>query len=132
MSRPTDWPGTQTPSYSYDRNTKPIPQPSCDSPSQHQFNDETEYIEVRNDRWNNEAPVDWTNHREATASMGMYGDRQFASNSQDLQSTGYGKNMDLNVIEYDQSAAFNRAKSTVVDVSRADRGTRAKRARPEC
>jgi hypothetical protein len=116
------WPGTQTPSYSYDRNAKPIAQPPCDLPSQHQFEEITEYIEVPNDRWNNETPVDWTNHRDATAGMGMYGDRQFASNAQDVESTGYGKQTGLNIIEYDKSAAFNEAERTIVDVSRADRG----------
>jgi hypothetical protein len=98
------------------------PQPPCDLPSQHQFEDITEYIEVKNDRWNNETPVDWTNHRDATAGMGQYGDRQFASNSTDLNSTGYGNNIGLNVIEYGQGAAFNRAEQVAVDVSRADRG----------
>src|SRR5215472_8096562 len=116
------WPGSQTDTYSYDRTAKPIPQPPCDLPSQHQFNDETEYIEVRNDRWNNEIPVDWTNHRNATAEMGQFGDRQFASNSQDLQGTGYGKNEGLNIIEYGQGAAFNTVEKVVVDVSKADRG----------
>jgi hypothetical protein len=54
--------------------------------------------------------------------MGMAGDRQFASNSQDVQSTGYGKNMGLNVIEYGQGAAFGTAEKVSVDTSRADRG----------
>jgi hypothetical protein len=54
---------------------------------------------------------------------GCPGTAKFASNKADLQSTGYGKNMGSNVIEYDQSAAFNRSESTVVDVSRADRGS---------
>ena len=54
--------------------------------------------------------------------MGQFGDRQFASNSQDLQGTGYGKNEGLNIIEYGQGAAFNTVEKVVVDVSRADRG----------
>jgi hypothetical protein len=116
------WPGTQTDTYSYDRNAKPIAQPPCDLRSQHQFEDITEYIDVKSDRWNNEQPIDWANHREATAGMGMAGDRQFASNSQDVQSTGYGKNMGLNVIEYGQGAAFGTAEKVSVDTSRADRG----------
>lgn len=116
------WPGTQSPSYSYDRNTKPIPQPPCNLESQHQFEDSQEYIEVRNDRWNAETPVDWTNHDNSTPGMGMCGDRQFSSNTQDIESTGYGKNFGLNVIEYGQSAASNRAETVYVDVSRADRG----------
>ena len=48
--------------------------------------------------------------------------RQFASNSADLQSTGYGRNEGLNVIEYGQGPAFNMAETVIVDVSKADRG----------
>ena len=44
------WPGTQTDTYTYDRGMKPIAQPPCDLPSQHQFADESEYIEVTRDR----------------------------------------------------------------------------------
>jgi len=117
-----NWPGTQTDSYTYDRNMKPIAQPPCDLPSQKQFNDETEYIEVKRDRWNNEMPQDWSNHREATAGLGSGGDRQFSSNSADLQSTGYGKQTGLSIIEYDQSAAFNMPERITDDVSQADRG----------
>ena len=104
------------------RTVKPIAQPDCNLPSQHMFEDITEYIEVKLDRWGNEMPVDWTNHRDTTAGMGAPGDRQFASNSQDVQSTGYGKNLGLNVIEHGTGAAFNNAEKVVVDVSRADRG----------
>jgi len=117
------WPGTQTDTYSYDRNAKPIAQPPCDLASQHQFENISEYIEVKRDQWGNEMPVDWSNHTDTTAGMGMSGDRQFASNSADVQSTGYGKNMGLNVIEYGTGAAFDTAEKTVVDVSRADRGS---------
>ena len=116
------WPGSQTDTYTYDRGMKPIAQPPCDLPSQHQFENITDYIEVTRDKWGNEQPVDWSNHREATAGLGMAGDRQFASNSQDLQGTGYGKNEGLSIIEYGQGAAFNTAEKVAVDVSRADRG----------
>lgn len=118
-----NWQGTQSDSYSYDRGTKPVDQPPCDLPSQKQFNDETEYIEVKRDQWNNEIPQDWSNHREATPGMGSFGSgRQFSSNSADVQSTGYGKNEGLNYIGWDQSAAFNTSETVIVDVSRADRG----------
>ena len=118
-----NWKGTQTPTYSYDRGAKPIAQPECNSPSQHQFQEESEYITVKNDRWNNETPVDWTNHREATAGMGQFGDRQFASNSQDIGSTGYGPNMGLNEIPYGTGAAFGTVEKVFVSVDRADRGS---------
>jgi len=71
----------------YDRTAKPIAQAPCDLPSQHQFNDETEYIELRYDQWKNEIPVDWSNHREPAAAMGQFGNRQFGSNTQELQGT---------------------------------------------
>ena len=67
-------------------------------------------------------PFEVPHLRNATAEMGQFGDRQFASNSQDLQGTGYGKNEGLNIIEYGQGAAFNTVEKVVVDVSRADRG----------
>lgn len=111
------WQGNQSDS-TMNRTVKPIAQPPCDLPSQHQFA-ESEYIEVRRDQWGNEMPQDWPNHREATTGLGAPGDRQFASNS---QSTGYGKNEGLNVIEYGTGAAFDMAERVVVDVSRADRG----------
>lgn len=125
-----NWQGTQTDKYTYDRNMKPVP-PECDSKAQHQFADNESaaafgtdnYYEPSFDRWNNVVVNDDRGlHREATAGLGTYGDRQFASNSQDIQSTGYGKNLGLNIIEYDQSAAFNVPEKVVVDVSRADRG----------
>jgi hypothetical protein len=115
------WGGNQS-DRTMNRIVKSDPQPPCDLASQHQFEDSQEYIEVKRDRWGNEVPVDWTNHRGATAGMGMFGDQQFAANTEDLQSTGYGKNLGLNVIEYGQGAAFDQAESTVVDVSRGDRG----------
>lgn len=113
MSLPLDskkFPGMQSDTYSYDRNMKPIAQPPCDLPSQHQFEDITEYITVKNDRWNNKVSVDWTSHRDATAGMGQYGDRQYASNSADLQSTGHGKNMGLNVIEHARARRLTKPK----------------------
>jgi hypothetical protein len=116
-----NWAGNQSDS-TMNRTVKPIGQPPCDLPSQKQFEDITEYIEVTRDQWGNEMPQDWSNHRDATAGLGMSGDRQFSSNSTDLNSTGYGKNMGLNVIEYGQGPAFDRADAVVVDVSRADRG----------
>src|ERR1700756_846246 len=125
MSLPNDnnkWPGTQAPTYSYDRNAKPIPQPPCDLPSQHQFEDSQEYIQVTRDQWGNETPQDWSNHREGTPGMGMSGDRQFASNKADLQSTGEGDNMGLNIIEYGQGPGFTQATTIYVAVDRADRG----------
>jgi hypothetical protein len=127
MSLPRDskrFPGMQADQYAYDRNAKPITQPPCDRPDQHQFGSaiEGQYIDVTGDRWNNEIPQDWSNHNEATPGMGMSGDRQFSSNRADLASTGYGANLGLNVIEYGQGAAFNRADSVTLDVSRADRG----------
>lgn len=113
-----NWAGNQSDS-TMNTTVRPIAQPPCDLPSQHQFA-ESEYLDVKRDQWNNEVPQDWSNHRENTAGLGAPGNRQFSSNSQDLQSTGYGKNDGLNVIE--TSAAFNMAERTVVDVSRADRG----------
>ena len=125
MSLPLDkknWPGTQTPTYTDDRNAKPIPQPPCDLPSQHQFEDSQEYIQVTRDQWGNETPQDWSNHREGTSGMGASGDRQFASNKADLQSTGEGNNMGLNEIPYGTGAAFDRASTVYIAVDRADRG----------
>lgn len=134
MSIPRDskpFPGTQSDTYSYDRGMKPADQPPCDRPDQHQFSDNESarsfgsdnYYETARDKWNNElVPDERSLHREATAGLGMGGDRQFAANSQDVQSTGYGKNLGLNVIEYDQSAAFQTPEKVVVDASRADRG----------
>jgi hypothetical protein len=116
-----NWAGNQSDS-TMNRTVRPIAQPPCDLQSQKQFEDITEYIDVQRDQWNNEVPQDWSNHREATTGLGAAGDRQFASNSADLQSTGYGKNLGLNVIEYGTGAAFDMAERTVVDVSRADRG----------
>jgi hypothetical protein len=125
-----NWKGTQGENYSYDRNMKPVP-PECDSKAQHQFSDNESaasfgtdnYYEPTFDAWNNVVVTDDRGyHREATTGLGAAGDRQFSSNSADLQSTGYGKNEGLNVIEYGTGAAFNTAERTVVDVSRADRG----------
>jgi hypothetical protein len=125
-----NWPGTQTPSYSYDRNAKPQA-PDCDLDSMHQFNDNESaasfgtdsYYEPSFDKWNNVVVNDDRGlHCEATAGTGQAGDRQFASNSNNIESTGYGKNLGLNVIEYDSSAAFNQPERVIVDVSRADRG----------
>src|SRR6516162_5589919 len=83
MSLPRDskrFPGTQSDQYSYDRNAKPIAQPPCDRPDQHQFGSaiEGQYIDVTGDRWNNEIPQDWSNHNEATPGMGLFGSRQFS------------------------------------------------------
>jgi len=83
MSLPRDskrFPGTQSDKYSYDRNDKPIAQPPCDRPDQHQFGSaiEGQYIDVTGDRWNNEIPQDWSNHNEATPGMGLFGSRQFS------------------------------------------------------
>ena len=116
-----NWAGNQTDS-SMNRTVKPIPQPPCDLASQKQFEEMTEYIEVKRDQWGNEVPVDWTNHADTTAGMGMFGDRQFASNRTDLESTGEGNNYGLNEIPHGSSAAFNQPERLTVDVSRADRG----------
>ena len=84
-----NWPGTQTPSYSYDRNAKPQA-PDCDLDSMHQFNDNESaasfgtdsYYEPSFDKWNNVVVNDDRGlHCEATAGTGQAGDRQFASNS---------------------------------------------------
>jgi hypothetical protein len=122
MSLPRDskrFPGTQSDKYSYDRNDKPIAQPPCDRPDQHQFGSaiEGQYIDVTRDRWNNEAPQDWSNHNEATPGMGLSGSRQFSDFQQADGYSGYGEE-----IPYDQTAAFNLADTVYVDVSRADRG----------
>jgi hypothetical protein len=77
---------------------------------------------VTRDQWGNETPQDWSNHREATPGTGMSGDRQFASNKSDLQSTGEGNNMGLNEIPYGQGAAFRPAETVYVAVDRSDRG----------
>jgi hypothetical protein len=133
MSLPLDkknWPGTQTPTYSDDRKQKPQA-PDCDLSSQHQFNDNESaatfgtdsYYEPSFDRWNNVVVNDERDHhRDGTPGMGAYGDRQFASNKADLQSTGEGNNLGLNVIEYGEGAAFNRASTVYIAVDRADRG----------
>ena len=125
MSIPRDskkFPGEQTDTYSFDRNMKPYQSP-CDRPDQHQFQDfPDQYIEYSNDRWNNEVPTDQPMHSEATAGMGAFGDRQFASNRADIKSTGYGNSEGLNIIEYAQGSAFERAETIYVDNSRADRG----------
>jgi len=122
------WPGTETDTYSYDRNVKPQANP-CDRGSQHQFSDNESatsfgtdnYFEPTFDKWNNVIVNDDREmHRESTPGLGQYGDRQFASNSVDVQSTGYGKNLGLNVIEYSPDA--NTVERVVVDTSRADRG----------
>jgi len=135
MSLPRDskkkFPGTQTDTYSYDHKTMPVDQPPCDRPDQHEFNDNESasqlgtdsYYETARDKWGNEyVPDDREYHREATAGQSSVGNRQFASNSQDLQSTGYGNNMGLNEIPYGTGAGFARADVVTVDVSRADRG----------
>lgn len=135
MSLPTEndksWKGTQSDRYVDDRNTKPVP-PDCASPAQHMFSDNESaasfgtdnYYEASFDKWNNVVVNDDRElHREATAGLGQYGDRQYASNRVDLQSTGYGKNEGLNVIEYGQGAAFNQPERIVVDTSKADRGS---------
>jgi hypothetical protein len=107
---------------------RPVDQPPCDLPSQHQFADSGEYggdyIEVKRDKWGNEIPVDATNHEDATPGLpDALGDRKFASNAADLQSTGYGKNQGLNVIEYVKTPPSSQ--SIDVDTSRADRGREA-------
>ena len=111
-----NWQGTQNPTYSYDRGMKPIAQPPCDLPSHRQVNEETDYIEVTRDRWNNEIPVDQTNHRNATAETGRFGSMQFA----DSQPADYLEG--INEIPYGQGAAFNQSERVVVDLSKADRG----------
>lgn len=133
MSLPLDkknWPGTQTPTYTDDRKQKPQA-PDCDLSSQHQFNDNESaasfgtdsYYEPSFDRWNNVVVNDERgHHREGTPGVGMSGDRQFASNRSDIQSTGYGNNMGLNEIPYGTGAGFNRATTVYVAVDRADRG----------
>ena len=101
---------------------KPIPQPPCSLDSQKQFEDITDYVTVTRDKWGAEMTQEWSNHSDSTPGMGMPGDRQFASNKADLQSTGYGNNLGLNVIEYGEGAAFNRASTVYVAVDRSDRG----------
>lgn len=100
----------------------PVDQPECET---NQFANgpiEGAYIETYRDKYGNELTVDQSMNRGATAGLGDWGNRQFAANSQDIQSTGYGRNQGLNVIEYGQGAAFQQAESTFVEVSRADRG----------
>lgn len=119
------WPGNQPDAtFSTGEHTlKPIPQPPCDLSSQHQFADESEYIQVKRDRWGNEVPVDWSNHREGTSGTGSFGDMQFSSNAQDRASTGYDDNRDGIVeIPYGQGPGFARAETIYIGVDRADRG----------
>lgn len=102
---------------------KPTP-PDC---SGRQFADNPydshNYLDVRFDKWNNVIADDRTMHNSgAVGDVGEFGDRQFASNSVDLQSTGYGRNLGLNEIPHGTSAAFNESERTSVDNSRADRG----------
>ena len=74
-------------------------------------------------RWNNVLVNDERGyHREGTPGMGAAGDRQFASNRSDLQSTGYGNNEGINEIPYGQGAAFNKSETIYVAVDRSDRG----------
>ena len=133
MSLPNDnkkWPGTQSPTYTNTSDMKPQ-RPNCDAASQHQFNDAESagsfgtdpYYEPSFDRWNNVVVNDERGyHREGTPGMGTSGDRQFASNKADLQSTGYGNQDGINEIPYGTGAAFNRATTVYVAVDRADRG----------
>ena len=103
---------------------KPQP-PSCEG---RQFADNAYdshyYLDVRFDKWNNVIATDRTMHNSgAVGDAGESGDRQFSSNAVDLQSTGYGSNYGLNVIEHGQSAAFNQSERVSVDNSKADRGS---------
>ena len=129
---PKQWPGTQSDNYTYDRTAKPE-YPPCDTPKQFQFAESVadesfggreNYIPAEFDRWNNPIPEKrpFDHNEPDMGDAGSFGDRQFSSNRADLQSSGYGKNEGLNVIEYGQSAAFQPAEKVVVDNSRADRG----------
>jgi hypothetical protein len=122
--------GTQSDTYSNTSNMKPV-RPPCDLTSQKQFSDNESagqlgtdnYYEPQPDKWNNwVVPEDREYHREGTPGGGMSGDRQFASNRSDIQSTGYGNNMGLNEIPYGQGAAFRPAETVFVAVDRSDRG----------
>ena len=126
---PKNWAGTQSDN-TMNRQVKPQA-PPCDLDVQAQLSDNVtaasfgtdNYYEATFDQWNNVIVKDDRGyHREATPGMSQPGDRQFASNREDLQGTGYGKNEGLNEIPYGQGAAFNTAEKVAVDVSRADRG----------
>src|SRR6516225_2739425 len=122
---PKQWPGTQSDSYQNTSNMKPIPAP-CDgrqfADNPYTFDSPDNYDTPRWDRFGQETVASDFHSESATPGEGASGDRQFASNRADLQSTGYGNNYGLNEIPYGQGAAFNRADSVTVDVSRADRG----------
>ena len=119
------WPGTQSDTYQNTSNTKPQPAP-CDgrqfAENPYDFDSPENYDTPNYGRFNQETVNSEFHSESSTAGEGAFGDRQFASNRADLQSTGYGNNMGLNEIPYGSGAAFNRADVVAVDVSRADRG----------
>jgi hypothetical protein len=86
------------------------------------FDSPDNYDTPRFDRFNQQTVSSDFHSESATPGEGEWGDRQFASNRADVQSTGYGNNYGLNEIPYGQGAAFTMADSVTVDVSRADRG----------
>jgi hypothetical protein len=119
------WPGTQTDSYQNTSNMKPQPSP-CDGNQfaevLYPFDANDGYDTPRFDKFNQETVNSEFHSESATPGEGQYGNMQFASNSQDIQSTGYGKNLGLNEIPYGTGAAFERADTVYVDNGRADRG----------
>jgi len=117
---PKQSPGTQSDTYSYDRNMKPVDQPPCESLQFANGPIEGAYIETYRDKYGNEYTVDQPMHRNSTPGLSVQaGGEQFAHTRDSLKPNDFSQ---FNVIEYDQSAAFNTAEKVAVDVSRADRG----------
>jgi hypothetical protein len=122
---PKQWPGTQSDTYQNTSNMKPIPAP-CDgrhfADNPYTFDSPENYDTPKFGQFNQETVNSEFHSESATAGEGQFGNRQYASNRTDLQSTGYGSNYGLNEIPYGTGSAFDTAQSAWVDNSRADRG----------